>query len=457
MKQLINTGRPVVMTTNREPLDLQLSIKQRNGDPLTQTQDYTAGAWSPNRNTTPLVLDVEMTAYDPEKKANISIGKQYINWYVGEEKAWDANTETGMVNTNDSTQNFFLEYVGGNKTGSLVVRKNVDYSKPIVLICVVAFTDSSRSEPYRIEQTVTLTAENRPDEFYTVKIESQSVVEYRPFTDATSARTLKAVAFRGNQKVEFPFTNGIKFFWYYMDAGVWTLIPTDGTYAPYVSGQNTDTLTLDAAYIDHEMIKVMMAVEGTYTAVASPTGNPKTNGYFERLGSSPNYIYSPTEDTSVATGKAYYELSQPKTAPDAEAFYRVEVARVIPRIEALPYCTGGSAVEVGDKDRTFLSIVTMDGQDMPDALRNEYIRLNWKSKPTNSNTVTDRGVGNQVSIPASQLMNTGSVNTEVYVEIGLLGPLELLIDDSPGGSGLVEDDSGSATASDNHGYCVGRS
>ena len=457
MKTLINTARPVVMTTNREPLDLQLSIKQRNGDPLTQTQDYTAAAWSPNRNTTPLVLDVEITAYDPEKGSNISVGKQYINWYVGKEQAWDSTTETGLVNTSDSTQNYYLEYVNGNKTGSLVVRKNVDYSSPILLICVVNFTESSRSEQYRIEQTVTLTSENSPSEYYTVKIETPSVVEFRPFSDASSSRALKAVAYKGNQKVGFPYTNGIKFFWYYMASGVWTLIPTNGTYAPYVSGQNTDTLTLDAEFIDHEMIKVMMAVDGTFTAVGSPSGNPKTNGYFERSGTSPNYVYTPTSDTSVASGKTYYALSQTANAPDTEAFYRIEVARVIPRIESLPYCTGGSAVEVSDTVRDFKAVLTIDGQDMTDAQRNEYIRLNWKSKPTNSNTVTDRGWGFECQIQASALMNTGAVNTEVYTDIGLLSPMELLTDDSPGGSGYVTDDSGSSTQSQNFGYVVGRS
>ena len=494
MKTLINMARPVVMTTNREPLDLQLSIKQRSGDPLTQTQDATANTWSPDRTVTPLLLDPDIKAYDPEKRAFITISTASINWYVGEIKDWDSSTETGLVGTSVSSQNYYLEYVNGSKTGSLVVRKNINYNNPVTIICKVEFTDSSRSQTYRVEATVMLTTENRPDEFYNVSINTPSTIEYRPFTDSSSTRNLKAVTSKGNTLLDFPYTNGIKYFWYYLNAGAWTLIPTNGTYAPYVSGQNTDTLILDAAYVELETIKVMIAKDGTYTPVgspsgnpktlgyfefnngvyyptsdtsvasgktyytlssasyaivASPTGNPSTKGYYERIGSGAGYSYTPSTDTSVQAGKTYF--TQTTSAPDCDAFSQVDVARVLPRIEALPYCTGGSAINVGDSDRVFEALVSMDAVDMSDALREEYIRLNWKSKPTNSNTVTDRGWGNSIEIPASELQNTGNVNTEVYCDIGVLGPLGLLTDDSPGGSGYVTDDSPGGS-----GYVIGR-
>lgn len=43
----------------------------------------------------------------------------------------------------------------------------------------------------------------------------------------------------------------------------------------------------------------------TYTPVASPTGNPKTQGYYEKVGDS----YVLTEDTTVQSGKTYYTKS----------------------------------------------------------------------------------------------------------------------------------------------------
>ena len=453
MKKLVNQARPVVMTTNREPLDIQLSISQRSGDPLTQAQDYTNAQWSPNRNDFPLTLDVQFKAYDPEKHAFITVGTEYYNWYIA---GMNGGSDT-LINTNDSSQDYYLEYVGGNKTGNLVVRKNVNYNDPVTLKCVILFTESSRSETYRVEDTVKLTSENRPEEFYHVTINETSVVEYRPLAGDTASKTLPAVSYKGNTEVVFPYTNGIKYFWYYMTAGSWTLIPTNGTYAPYVSGQNTNELTLNCDYIETETIKVMISKNGTYTAVANPTGNPKTKGYFEYYGTSTGDAYKATEDTSVATGKTYYSLSNSAASPDCDDFYQVIVSRSLPRIEALPYCKGGSAVNAGDKDREFNAVVSADGVDMTAAQRDEYIRLNWKSKPTNSNTVTDRGWGDAVQIPSSQLMVAGAVNVEVYPEVGILSPYELLTDDSPNGSGLVTDDSGSSSASQNGGYVVGRS
>lgn len=49
-----------------------------------------------------------------------------------------------------------------------------------------------------------------------------------------------------------------------------------------------------------------MTIDDQYKAVASPTGNPKSQGWFERSGTSPNYVYTPTNDTSVQSGKTYY-------------------------------------------------------------------------------------------------------------------------------------------------------
>lgn len=450
MKTLINHGRPVVMTTNREPLDLQLSISQRSGDPLTQTQDVTAGTWTPDRQVAPLVLDPQVTVYDPESKQFVTISTGYINWYVGEIKDWDSTTETGLVGVSDSSANYSLEYSGGSKTGSLIVRKNIHYQDPVALICVVSFTDAARAEAYRTEQSVLLTSENRPDEYDSVVIEAESLVRYRPFEEDAPSRTLTAVASRGSTVMEFPYTNGIKYFWYFQRAGAWTLIPTDGTYAPYVSGQGTASLVVDCDYIEHETIMVRIASHGTYTAVSNPSGNPKTKGYFEQVATG---VYSPTNDTAVATGKTYYSLSQTANAPDCDTRAVVDIVREVPSIESLPYCTGGSAVRQGDTPRTFRSVIYADNKDMDDALRAEYIRLNWKSKPTNSNTVTDRGWGDECVIPSGSLITSGLVNVEVYNEIGVLSALELITDEN---GVLLTDDSGSATASDNSGYVVGR-
>ena len=59
-------------------------------------------------------------------------------------------------------------------------------------------------------------------------------------------------------------------------------------------------LTLWAEFIDG--IAVVDNGTETFTAVASPTGNPSTSNYFEKDGSA----YIKSTDTTVVSGKTYY-------------------------------------------------------------------------------------------------------------------------------------------------------
>lgn len=65
----------------------------------------------------------------------------------------------------------------------------------------------------------------------------------------------------------------------------------------------------------------------TYSSATVPTGgNPKELGLYERSGSSPNYVYTLTTDTTVSSGKTYYSYdgkkiaSAAKTALEAKGF-----------------------------------------------------------------------------------------------------------------------------------------
>ncbi len=51
------------------------------------------------------------------------------------------------------------------------------------------------------------------------------------------------------------------------------------------------------------------AAENTYTEVQEPSGNPSTQGWYERSGEAPSYTYTLSEDTEVDNEKTYYSLS----------------------------------------------------------------------------------------------------------------------------------------------------
>lgn len=57
----------------------------------------------------------------------------------------------------------------------------------------------------------------------------------------------------------------------------------------------------------------------TYSSATVPTGgNPKELGLYERSGTSPNYVYTLTTDTTAADGKTYYSYAGKKIASAAK-------------------------------------------------------------------------------------------------------------------------------------------
>lgn len=75
----------------------------------------------------------------------------------------------------------------------------------------------------------------------------------------------------------------------------------------------------------------------SYSSATVPTGgNPKDLGLYERSGSSPNYVYTLTTDTTAAQGKTYYQYdgklipSAAKTALAAKGF-KFDVSPVVTR------------------------------------------------------------------------------------------------------------------------------
>lgn len=69
-----------------------------------------------------------------------------------------------------------------------------------------------------------------------------------------------------------------------------------------------------------EVIEARLAdAVDSYSSATVPTGgNPKELGLYERSGSSPNYVYTLTTDTTAASGKTYYSYDGKKIASAAK-------------------------------------------------------------------------------------------------------------------------------------------
>lgn len=167
------------------------------------------------------------------------------------------------------------------------------------------------------------------------------------------------------------------FVWYGVDGGEEKRVDT---LPYYVSGQETDTLKVDAMF-----------------------------------GENINIVLRATKDSSTT------ELSPSK------AF--ASVAWKIPEIDTYVQSLYGGAVRGDTTSMTFSTIVNVKGGDtLTEAKKTQHLRFNWKYRNSAGTNVSeqDAGWGNQVTIAASNLRHTiGSTNslasTLVLAHVYLLG------------------------------------
>lgn len=446
MKKIVNTAIPVVFSTTRTPLSTSLSIAREgeNGGPLTQAQDVAHALWLPNRRLHPLFLSPQFEAKDPDTGEVVTSGYE-VKWYLVNNGVY---TEITSLTTSDD---YYKERdADQNLTGRLVVRKNVNYDAPVTIACRVTYADSLRTQTYTEEELVLLTTENKPDAFYSVKIQAPNTLTFNPLyqerdTTLANGAIQYGSLFRISAKAALAaddVTDQVVFFWY---AGE-TLMGDTLACLPYRSssqltgkGQGTDTIVVDMDYADQLDISVAI---GYYEAVYSPTGNPSTKGYYELVSGA----YQLSTDTAVNVTKQYY--TKPAT-PNTPVRDHIAVVWQWPNVDALPYSKGGSTIREGRSlagKKDFAAIVQADGVNLADDVIDEYIRLEWKRHGMNSSEVTVVGWGREVSIDNIDLYRTGYENVEVYPDIWLLGCKKLVTDDVTGAY-VVDDVTGAYVVS----------
>lgn len=102
-----------------------------------------------------------------------------------------------------------------------------------------------------------------------------------------------------------------------------TAFPSNDANAIGIIYEDVDVTTGDmpgSVVTKGEVYEDRLAVTGaSYDAVTPVTGdNPAEKGWYERSGSSPNYVYTLTDDTSVTEGTTYYAKSDVRLASAAK-------------------------------------------------------------------------------------------------------------------------------------------
>jgi hypothetical protein len=174
------------------------------------------------------------------------------------------------------------------------------------------------------------------------------------------------------------------FEWYGVENGV--EVKAD-TLPWYVSGQNTDTLTIDPMY--GEKIAVVLRAKKNQS------------------------------DTSLYPAKAYRN-----------------VVWRIPNIDTHVVCANGGAVRSDTQRMDFSSISNANGEVLDDNTKLEQLAFKWVSRRNNESVENNQGWGREKSITASDLRNTigagqsSLASTMVFPYVYLKGAFEKITDNS---------------------------
>lgn len=500
MKKILNNAPSMNVSTQRSPLTVKLSVTAAAGR-LTQAQDVMKAMWIPDRQLNALILAPLFTAYDPDLKTSASI-TPVITWY---RRVYNNGTYTDTQITSTVTSaDYYKETSGGADTGRLVVRKNVDYSAPEFIVCKAQYTDNVSSGTYTIEEEVKLTSENQPDEFYRVKIQDNSTVLYRPLKDEGSLHQLKAKVSFGDEILDHESVIGRSIGAVDLGTLTWSYASSVFT-ASLPSAPKTTGSAVAADYTQDQSLasnKTLSTSDGniriknsSYTTAASFKAAMDGRMLFYELatksvdksfvdsmrlvsvffwycddsliksdGLTPGYNGGQGTDTIaldldcfagntisvrigipvITSNEGVYTVTLP-LSPNVPARDNVLLEWEWGHVDSLAVGRGGSKIRQTTAVKVFDAIVRCDNVDVSADKVAEYICLNWKSHSTDANYATEgnHGWGTSATIPASVLKKTGNTTCEVYTDIYTLGPM-----------GLLTDDSGSGTASQNGGYIV---
>lgn len=363
MKGIIVDIQAEVIRTVFTPLDTQFGITVLGGGSTTQFYYTNENQYIPNRVLVPMKLKPSLYIVDPDGKL---MNGDYSSSLV---VAWYENDVTRQIATG-------ADYTV-NADGSLTVNKNVPVTSPIQIICRATYTDTRSGKPIIFEDRVSLNTIAKSDERVTVALDKDVIINYNPITD-NHLVDIKATVYVGSK---VPPAANCAYFWYKWDKEVEWLIGSKKTDIEYVSGQFTATLRVDADNVDF----------GTYRCRAVYyTGTKPTN---------------PGDEKICATTTLKYKLPA--------------------QIRGQVYSKMGNVLRKDMTNMEFVCKVYTNQEEIANV--NKHFLVLWYKKSTAAgSTPIQIGHGVSITIPASELKQTGGQQMQVYPVVLAHGAYEVL-------------------------------
>lgn len=379
MGRRVNISTPVVLQTELASMTENFSIVADGS--LEQWYYFNDGIYLPDRGAgSHLTLTPLMQAFDPDTETTYTPNFSAVRWY-----ALENGTETEITNTTDSTE---AQYVKLN-TGQLRVKKNVSPDAAVTIRCVATYIDPRLLGVYGTVEAQVLLATNRDATtvFPSINIETSETVFYRPLTDSSSQKTLRATVMRGDDDI----TSESYIRWYAMTVtGNETTLVLINTLPCYVNGQGTSELVVDALYTSDIAI------------VARAAANSADVDW-------------PSQDT-------------------------VRLAWSTPKLDGITYSDNGSAVRLTTGRMYFGLNLNMRHQIVPETRIKQHLIYKWKQRMAQSSVETVIGWGHKIGRNGENLLNSASPRTAlVWPEIHLLSEYQRVVFTSGGTTKTVVD------------------
>lgn len=387
MSKRLSISQPTVLDTELTPLDDNLWL-EANGS-TEQWYYENDGTYSPNRQTTPLIIKPHVSAVDYSTNTEYTPTIYTVKWTVVK-KVGSAYASEEITST-DTSQNYYRG-VDAQSTWLFVRANNPDASSAIMIRCEVVYLDPrDTGRRYTMMSELTLsTSRDAQAQNPTISIVAPSTTTYNPLINATSQFTLTADADWSG----IPYEQGEteprgQFVWYGVNgSGTEVLI---NTLPWYVSGQNTSTLVVDALY--SENIQIVLRIKRH------------------------------AADTDPLPPKQYANITW----------------KIFP-LDCIVVCENGNIIRKNDDTQlVFHTIVNSNSTEINEEKCKQHLIFNWKrrratprasaSQSQVQDTVVDAGFGYKVAIPSYLLVNTttnSNASSLVYNEVYLRGAYEVV-------------------------------
>ncbi len=367
----VKTTQPAVIVTELAPLTESFHIES-NG---TYQQWYynNDGSYKPDRQITPLLLIPRITVYDPESRDTyrpLIVQPTAWTYRQGDSDTWH------IIDVTESSEGAgAADYVMRNDF-SLLVRKNVTSQSPVDIRCTLHYEDPRlQGKKYSVEMNVTLATNTDTSVLYPdILMDCPPMRRFNVVKDSVydSARKmlkgLMTFSCRATKNLT-DVSGGTYFVWFIRENGTEVLAEN---HPCYVSGQNTQLLTVDMMYSEY----ITVVCRGKQSSTAS--------------------VFFPSQAVS-------------------------EVSWETPNVNAVTKALNGTTIDSIDRPLYFGTILNMKRGNgisvLDDDTKKMHFLFNWKRRKANSSVKTDCGWGAELEIPSSAALDYNKISTQVFADV----------------------------------------